>query len=86
MDAKQTANDDRLNQHNLRNILLEGKSCDPVLRTVRKFVSDGKPAEAKEELLSNLRKELHSNFKELTSEKALTKFLDDLCGQVELDK
>lgn len=75
-------NHDKLNQLILRTMLLEGGSGERVLKSIRRYVKDGKTAENKQQLINNLRKEITLNSKEIMSEGQLSSFVDELSDNV----
>lgn len=75
-------NHDQLNQLILRTMLLEGGSGERVIKNVRRYVKGGRTAEDKQQLISDIRKEVTLNSKEIMAEERLSSFIDELSDNV----
>lgn len=69
----------RLNQLVLRQMLLEGNSGDKIIKAVRKY---NKGDKSKEELVSDIRKEVTLQAKVLLEEDTLSEFISSLSKNV----
>ena len=71
-------NANRLKQHALRTLLLEGEEHAKVLKKVKEFNAGEKTPEDKQELTNYLRKQVTNTVKDLVTDDQLSALVDDL--------
>jgi hypothetical protein len=74
-------NPDRLNQLVLRTMLLEGSSCDTIIKATRKFLKEQTPEE-KQILVDSVRKEISTHAKALLKDDVIDSFVDEISSQL----
>jgi len=76
------ANSERLNQHLLRTLLLEGKNGERILNADRTFNKGGKTAEDSYILTDTIKKEITRTTRELMDDKQVDAFIGEVTQQI----
>lgn len=75
-------NADKLNQHLLRTLLLEGENGEKMLGAVRSFEAGKKTEEDHFNLINTLRKEVTRTTKDLLADSQLDTFINEVSQQI----